>query len=255
MALDKRLTGILNRLIYGAQFDYPMSLGASRIYEMEVDASRPTHPIPKMLSDIQAILAEVSIPIASKVAVRRSEQEIRDFLQRLAEEIEQRNPNVIRPGQPVPQSGQWFCYGKLEHTVSLSKGDIAPDYRPACTVWVLAPANVRLTAKERVLGDFKENFIPNALRGIQYQDPEEYAQAAFERLSSGADAQTLADLSTVLNQLIQHPDAPLLDEIKNASGFDWTENDVRWTFLQKFVDGLIRRIAAKERAEIPNGDD
>jgi hypothetical protein len=248
MAMNKRLIGVINQLIYGAQFEYPMAPAAPLIYEGVVDARRPTHPMPQVLSDIQAILAEGSIPLESLIPIphETSEEEIRAFLQRLAEEIEKHNPNVIRSGRPVPQSGQWLCYEDLEHSVILSKGEIAPDYRPGGNVWVLAPTNANPTAKERVLGDFAENFIPNALRGIKYADPDYYAQALFKRLSAGADAKMLAELSTVLGQLMQSPDSPLLDEIKNASGFDWTECEVRWAFLQNLVRGVIRQLGERQ---------
>jgi hypothetical protein len=247
MALDKRQIGLINGLLYFAQFDYPMTPAVPRVYEMVVNTVRPTRPIPEVLSDIQAILAEESIPVASLVVEGKSENEIREFLERLAEDIEQRNPNAIRSGRPVPQSGQWFCYGDLGYSVFLSRGDLAPEYNTSDTVWVLEPTILNPTARERILGDFAENFIPNALRGIQFYDPEIYAQAFFKRLTVSADAQMIADLSLILEQLIQNPDTSLLDEIKNASGFDWTEDEVRWTFLQKFVGGVIRRLAEKQR--------
>ena len=252
MVLDKRQIGLLNGLMYYAQFDYPMATVAPGIYEGMLNSIRPTHPIPEVLSYIQAILAQESIPLASLLIDGKSEKEIRDYLQMLAEVIEHRNPKLIRSGQPVPQDGKWFCYENERYSVFLSKGDIAPDYESNGAVWVLDPPYLLPTAKERILRDFAENFIPDALHLLEHKDPENYAKATFKRLSVSADARMLADLSTVLNQLIQQPDAPILDEIKYVSGFDWTEDtedDKRWTFLQKFVGGLIRRIDEKERAE------
>jgi len=249
MALDKRQIGLINGLLYYAQFTNPMASVAPRVYARVVNTVRPTRPVLEILSDIQAILAEESIPVESLVIRGKSENEIREFLKVMGEVIEQRNPNVIRSGRPVPQNGEWFSYQELGHSVFLSKGDIAPDYRSSATVWVLTPTNLYPTAKERVLGEFTENFIPYALHGLQYKDTEIYAKALFKRLSATADSKMIAELSSVLEQLIETQDSPLLDEIKKATGFDWTEDELRWTFLQKFVGGVIRRLREKQSAE------
>ena len=238
-------------MIYDVQFNYPIVNAAPMIYEGLVDASRPTQPIPQVLSDIQSILAERAREGSSDSLIRSrqpwSEQGIQAFLERLAEEIELHNTKVIRSGRPVPQSGQWLCYEDHTHSVFLSKGEIAPEVKAGGNIWVLAANNPNPTARERVLLDFTENFIPNALHGIRYQDPEVYAEATLKRLASGADEQTLADLAAVLEQLLQIPASPLLDDITRASGFDWTADELRWTFLQKFVGGMIRRLGERQK--------
>lgn len=245
-------------MIYDVQFNYPIANAALMIYEEVVDAGRPIQPIPQALAEIQALLAQGS-PLFHRA-----------FLERLADEIELHNTNVIRSGRPAPQSGQWLCYEDKEknednednennksnernekktHSVILLKGETAPpssENKHGGNVWVLAPKNPNPTPRERVLLDFSENFRPKALRGIRYQDPEEYAEAAYKRLSSGLDSKGLAELSAVIEQLIQTPASPLLDEISGASGFDWTEDEVRRTFLQKFARGVIRRLGRKK---------
>ncbi|MBO0799094.1 MAG: hypothetical protein J2P31_09760 [Blastocatellia bacterium] len=229
-------------MIYDVQYNYPIANAAPMIYEELVDAGRPIQPIPQALAEIQKLLAQGS-PVYHRA-----------FLERLADEIELHNTNVIRSGRPAPQSGQWLCYEDYEDyekrasSAILAKGEIAPANRPGGNVWVLAPKNPNPTPRERVLFDFSENFIPRALCAIRDQDPEDYAEAACKRLSYGLDGKGLADLSAVLEHLIQSPASPLLDEIKSASGFDWTEDEVRWTFLQKYARGVIRRLGRKKNA-------
>lgn len=238
------LTGLLNKLSYGAQFDQPMSSAANKIVDAVVEKDRVINSPARYLEAIVVMLSRSDSLENDVVLLGRSDSEIRLFLGAVAEEIEKKYSHVRRSGGKVEHDGCWDIRVPSARSSNFLQGEILPKIDGHSAVWEYRESFVGLAPEQVIQHEF-EAFYPKSIFDgkIKYTPVVEFARASSYRLMKGSSDEQLIHIAALLDDMARDRNHPIAMSIEDRTGTDWTEDSERWSLFQKLTDGISREIS------------
>jgi len=247
MAISDKDKAALRYLTYPVQFSFPMKKGIERVFQTLIDPSIPFRSTAEILRKVES-LREIQEPLADTVTTTtgHQESEIREYLDTLAIQIEDRYPNILRSGRPVVKSGIWFQIDKPEQAKNFFAGEILPSSDDIVLLWEYQVPRLSMQAAEAIKSELVTYYRKSVINTMpEYEGPDKYADASAARIRHCLSNSELAKASMLLQELSIAPDSPLIQEVQTLTGVKWLNDDIYRVWLQE----VFHRISLNLRQE------
>lgn len=173
-----------------------------------------------------------------------TDENIREFLQDLALEIERQYPNVARSGRPAKTSGYWVSDESSTDVVNMVAEQVLPYINRKEVVWELQE-RLPDSSTDALLEEFQKYYHRRTMKGkTRYEEPIEFASFSVSRFkkkcSSGLNGE-IAELSAAMASNRNHP---MHENIKIRTEYDFTSSEHDWNWYAELLndihDGLMQ---------------
>lgn len=247
MAISEKDKAALRYLTYPVQFSSPMKNGIERAFQTLIDPSIPFRSTAEVLRKIES-LRKIQEPLADIVTTTNGHQEseIREYLDMLAIEIEERYPTILRSGRPVSKSGVWFQIDRPERAKDFFAGEILPSSDDIDLIWEYRVQPLSMKAAEAIKSELINYYRKSVINSVpEYEGPEKYAVASAERIRHCLSNSELANASMLFKELSIDPDSHLLREVQTLTEVKWLDDDIYRVWLQEVFHRISLNLERK----------
>lgn len=233
MTFSDKDKAILRYLTYPAQFSRPMKKGIERVFHMLIDPSIPFQSTAEFLQQTEG-LRQLEEPFAEALTTQgHTENEIREFLESLANEIEIRYPNILRSGRPASRSGTWFQVHRPGYAKNFLVGDVLPNELGSIVLWEYQFPQVSMRAVDAIRFELVNYYKKSIINSTpEYEGAERHANASASRIRHHLTEPELENASILLEELSNAPNCPLIQEVQTLTEIKWLDDEVYRVWLQ-----------------------
>jgi len=245
MDMPEKLYGALLRMTYATQFSSPMSAGVERTLAAIVWPFLFKFQPEQYLQEIEELLASDYVLNEQEFTEKRTNTEVKLYLEELSMAIEREFPTVARSGSVAKLSGKWRClYCNDEIEKNFEIGNIFPTHHTCRCIWKLQPSHVSRSAMEALTEELCTFYTKKSMRNsFSISDPEEYAIETANRLARLLSEGQRNELINVLFDLKSRPTDSYFKMLKEKSEVDWPGHKDSWRFFEQFCSILASQMS------------